>query len=422
MTYRICLASLCLLILLGCQPTTDEHSPNVSEQALSNDWFGDSAERIVYAEQNWSREDSQWFYNTTQGSNLLPLTIFRHLEQADSVELFRNQRNMSRFRYITQNATADNPDGLPLGWVSNQYQEEEYVGLTCAACHTSQVNFNGTGIRIDGGAAMADMNTMLHELERALTATLHQDDKFARLQTAQTALPAEQLKTLLEQSRQTIQQYNVRNTSQNQGQNIAYGYARLDAFGRIYNRILSHLTPGQINANPPNAPVSYPFLWDTPQHDFVQWNGVGDNEGEGPLGRNTGEVLGVFATFDLAPKPHNHYPSSARIDNLVQLEKRLTELWSPSWVELAERNILPPIDSALAQQGQALYYQYECHSCHQNIERTSPGRRVTAQMSSLQHIGTDPQMALNALTYGGWGGYLEGELIDSTAPEQGVFG
>ena len=90
---------------------------------------------------------------------------------------------------------------------------------------------------------------------------------------------------------------------------VHYGYGRLDAFGRIYNRILEHLTPDQPNANPANAPVSYPFLWDTPQHDFVQWNGVGNNNPGGlkgflgPLERNTGEVLGVFATFSLKKRP-----------------------------------------------------------------------------------------------------------------------
>ena len=111
---------------------------------------------------------------------------------------------------------------------------------------------------------------------------------------------------------------------------VHYGYGRLDAFGRIYNRILEHLTPDQPNANPANAPVSYPFLWDTPQHDFVQWNGVGNNNPGGlkgflgPLERNTGEVLGVFATFSLKKRPGDKgYRSSAVQRNLFRLEDHL---------------------------------------------------------------------------------------------------
>ena len=46
--------------------------------------------------------------------------------------------------------------------------------------------------------------------------------------------------------------------------------------------------------------MSYPCLWDTPQHDFVQWLGIAKNGGPLDiltLSRNVGEVLGVFADF-----------------------------------------------------------------------------------------------------------------------------
>lgn len=51
------------------------------------------------------------------------------------------------------------------------------------------------------------------------------------------------------------------------------GHARLDAFGNIFNEVLVVGLNEKANARPPDAPVSYPFLWDTPQHDKVQWNG-----------------------------------------------------------------------------------------------------------------------------------------------------
>ena len=46
---------------------------------------------------------------------------------------------------------------------------------------------------------------------------------------------------------------------------IATYVAGLDANGCVFNA--------------PDAPVSYPFLWDIPQHDYVQWNGIGANSG-----------------------------------------------------------------------------------------------------------------------------------------------
>ena len=50
--------------------------------------------------------------------------------------------------------------------------------------------------------------------------------------------------------------------------------------------------------NTPDAPVSYPFLWDISHSDYLQWNGLAPNAGPGPLGRNTGEVIGVFGILD----------------------------------------------------------------------------------------------------------------------------
>ena len=96
----------------------------------------------------------------------------------------------------------------------------------------------------------------------------------------------------------------------------------------------------ETNARVADAPVSYPFLWDAPQHDWVQWNGAVPNATVlagrvkiGALGRNVGEVLGVFAEVDLRkPGPlllHRYYESSAKRVNLLALEERVSHLRSP---------------------------------------------------------------------------------------------
>ena len=48
------------------------------------------------------------------------------------------------------------------------YKGKDYVGYTCAACHTGQVNYKGQAVRIDGGPAMADMVGFLTALEQAM--------------------------------------------------------------------------------------------------------------------------------------------------------------------------------------------------------------------------------------------------------------
>ncbi len=387
----------------------------------TNDVFGDRAEQIVYLEQNWAPSDSLWFYNTTQGSNLLPLDIFLNLEQADNDTKFSANDNMNRYRYLPQKPTGDNPNGLPVGFVANKYQDKEYLGFTCAACHTTQINYQGYGMRIDGAPALADFETMVLNLEKALNATLADDAKFARLASTiagEDQAKQAQFRSELQSVAAEMVRYNRTNAPEHNGTPVHYGYGRLDAFGRIYNRILEHLTPGVDNFNSANAPVSVPFLWDTPQHDFVQWNGVGDNAGVGALGRNTGEVLGVFATFDLHRRPGDiGYRSSANTRNIVRLERHLMSLESPQWP-----TVLPVINQALAAKGKEVFVEYRCHECHEAIDRSNPDRRIIAQFSSLDLIGTDRFMAENAFNYKGKSGYFAGQLIDPLKPTEGKFG
>ncbi len=402
--------------------------------AMPIDHFGDTADDIVYLEQNWDRFDSIWFYTTSQGSNFMPYDIFLHLEQADNTELFRSNENMSRFRYLLQrDEVFDNPDGLPVGFVKNTYEGSDYVGFTCAACHTNQINYKGVGMRIDGGPTLADMEGMLLDIEQALAATLHDDEKRERLgrKVMGDDYIAFDFKQQLEKVLHERKEYNRVNSPLHNGAPVHYGYSRLDAFGRIFNRILGHLTPNDPqNNNPANAPVSYPFLWDTPQHDFVQWNGIGNNHDDtfggflGPLGRNTGEVLGVFATFDLQ-KGENQFSSSVSKINLIRLERHLLSLESPAWPE----DILGTIDQDKAAEGRKVFEKYECYRCHENPAGTpafdprDSDRLIKAQFSTVEVPGiiakdkdlikTDKQMATNALTFTGKSGSFKG--LDKSA-------
>lgn len=422
-------AAITISTLTGCAYTSQGIVANADRyaEALPTDHFGDSATEIVYLEQNWDRWDSLWFYNTTQGSDFLPYEIFVNLEQKDNQQPFINNVSMSKYRYLPQRKSWDNPDALPVGIVKDSYQGRDYVGFTCAACHTTQINYQGTGMRIDGGPALADMDGMLLALEEALIATQNDTAKFQRMATRISNDPEAVRKTLDTATRQ-LTLYNKINRPINGNKTVHYGYGRLDAFGRIFNKVLGHLTPEDeaSNFNPPNAPVSYPFLWDTPQHDFVQWNGVANNNdgsltgGIGPLGRNTGEVLGVFATFSLKKqKVSQGFKASANQHNLTRLEQHLVSLQSPLWPE----DILPKIDRELAEEGEALFATYKCHLCHSGNKkiigdnnnefiRDDSDRLIIAQFSSVEVIGTDKQMADNAISYGGKSGLFKGQKIE----------
>jgi hypothetical protein len=417
------LCAAALLLLTDCTYVSEGVVADKDRYAETStqDVFGDTTDKVIYLDQNWDRYDSLWFYFTTQGSDFIPYEVFLALEQADSTKPFRNAENMNKYRFLPQKSSYDNPDALPIGFVKDDYQGKDYMGFTCAACHTTQINYKNTGIRIDGAPALADFEGFFEGIAQAVKATLDDTAKFDRLAKVmvdkELAKNPAEFRNMLEAIYRDRNSYNVSNAPKQGNQLVHYGYGRLDAFGRIFNRILENLTPDQANTNPANAPVSYPFLWDTPHHDFVQWNGVADNNPGGrlgflgPLSRNTGEVLGVFASFDLQKHTGDvGYRSSVVQRNLVRLEDHLVSLESPVWPE----TILPPIDRKLANQGKQVFSDYKCDVCHSspdNFDRSNPDRRVIAQFASLQEIGTDPVMALNALQDKGNSGVLKGEKL-----------
>ena len=366
------------------------------EEALDPD-------NIVYLEQNWDDEDRQWFYHVNQGSGLIAYDLFIRLEQHDNRELLRSPLNMMRFGFLPGEKSSANPDSLPVGFA----REGDYVGLTCAACHTQHIRHQGRLLRIDGGQAMLDLPLFLEHLEKSLSATINDDGKLARLGARFYGnRPSEaeflELKNLLDKEHAQVSDNNRRNQT-----SVPYGYSRLDAFGAILNTGLA-LTGVEDNFNEPDAPTSFPYLWDTPQHDYVEWNGSQSNSDIGALARNVGEVIGVYGRVETTPTTWLYfydagYPSSVHARNLRAVEKKVSELQSPLWPDF-----FPAIDQEQAVQGRRLYERY-CLSCHQDMDRTDPERKIKVRMSSLDEIGTDPKMAENVLLMRGETGIFEGK-------------
>ena len=384
---------------------------------------GDSAERIVYLEQGWSPIDSALFYTSNQGSRLVPYGWFLALEQPTSEQLFRDNRNIDRLRFLPRKPSPLNPHGLPVGFVKDPAEQPgkiDWLGLTCAACHTAQVNYKGVGYRIDGGPGLGDIQTLLHELTASLQATHDDDARFARF-AARVLADSDQSPESLHELRTKLGEVAIarREFDQRNATDHPYGYARVDAFGIILNEVLQHSlkTPGDRNQRPPNAPVSYPFLWDTPHHDFVQWNGAAPNRvlgthKLGPLARNVGEVLGVFGEVEIpATGKESRYRSSAEVLKLIEIEERLRKLQSPEWP--AE---FPPIQPQQRAAGEALFIRY-CVDCHRPLKRSDPTREVVAQMIPLDKVGTDPRMALNFAEREGSTGPLKGRAHSPLNPE-----
>jgi hypothetical protein len=82
-----------LLIVMACATLVQaEEKISATRNALvaTNDPLGEPVTNIVYLNQNWSPEESNRFYFTPQGSQLIPYDWFLALEQYDSTTLFRD--------------------------------------------------------------------------------------------------------------------------------------------------------------------------------------------------------------------------------------------------------------------------------------------------------------------------------------------
>ena len=166
---------------------------------------------------------------------------------------------MERLRFISQLPDANrNPDGLPIGLVMDDNPKtvnepnikrsflgpefarqkpadltNRWLGVTCAACHTANIQHGDKTIRIDGGATMADMQTFLAELSAALNATLANDvslERFARVVLEKTGTgynvaERDALRERLKNYAPSLTRLVRRGTGVH-----PYGFGRLDAF------------------------------------------------------------------------------------------------------------------------------------------------------------------------------------------------
>lgn len=365
----------------------------------------------IYLEQNWSDQERQGFYYAPQGSHLMPYEWALQLRNTRNQDLFFLGRGLERYGYLAQAPSRENPDGLPIGFTQDSSRGQKTLGMNCAACHTSNIQAGTQLIRIDGGPTRADFQNFVKEMDETSARTLNDPvlfELFARNLLGQRYSTREVQKLRVEMGAYVNQrkEWQERNSS-----SLAYGPGRNDAFGVIFNQVLADSLNIPANRREPNAPVSYPVLWDTNQHDLVQWVGIASNAPDkgGALSRNIGQVLGVFGHVDTSRRTLvlNGFCSSARRTHLDELEEASKSLWSPQWPEAQ----LGELKQDLVARGREVYGS-KCVGCHSEINRADPNRQITAHMVPIDRVGTDPLTAHNAARRTALTGTLEGAPVD----------
>ncbi|SEN24949.1 di-heme-cytochrome C peroxidase [Bradyrhizobium sp. OK095] len=388
-------------------------------------------------DQRWGKNQQVLWYEATQGSRLIPFDWLRALEQPGNPALFMQPEHIAQFGYLPRKTAGGEQLAVgfvidrgsdkdlqrtKLRWKPGQTETEAWVGMTCSACHTSELSYKGRKIRVDGGPALADFQSFIEQLNKALKQTVSDSDKWDRfaqrvLQDKNKSDSRKNLKSALQQ----LAEWQEREENMNKTE-LRYGFGRVDAFGHIYNKVALLVGASNPRRNPSDAPVSIPFIWSAPQLDRVQYNGMASKYvvagiDVGGLGRNTGEVIGVFGDVKTKVNPGlSGFDSSVNVGNLVALEKQLGMLLPPKW----PASVFGAVDADLANAGRDLYKAH-CESCHAVRDRTNIENPIKIEMAlfdgsgrsnatgqKIPPPGTDPWMACNAYDRKTVSGVLEG--------------
>ncbi len=413
-------------------------------------------DQITYLGQGWGTEPNsearETYYYTGQGTYVADLRYdwLVNLERPWTEKKFAAPEFMRAYGFIEDDADiAKNPGHLPVGFAPryDPTYGEMMLDLTCAACHTGELQYvdNGTryGVRIDGGSGAADVKGMhaghfAMDLFASLSATYLNPFKFSRF--AESVLGKHNNsdnRSLLRHNLGVVLKKQIKQAWIEKKLHVypvEEGYGRTDGLGRILNTAFAvNLT--EKNYRVADAPVSYPPVWDIYKFDWVQYTGSVRQ----PMARNLGEAMGVGARYYLVdpygrPLPNTErYEASTQLANMNKIEQGLRKLTPPCWPE----EVFGKIDVKLATEGRDLFGQY-CVKCHgpyianqyqvetdapwklkdypKEIPHIAPGvppeklepnplelekdvPHWVMTMLPLEDIGTDPTSALNFIRY-----------------------
>ena len=335
------------------------------------------------------------YHYTDQGTRIMPAAFLAALKTADGGKLMSTE-NLRTWGFLYDDGPADvrNPYGWPVGFTVSDPALTEGIpvaGVTCAACHTGQLEYRGATIRIEGGQANVNLPAFQGAIFAAINATAKDPDRAAGFfkDAIAAGYPAERAQEDFRGLAAGAQDLFL-------GQKLVTGTlpgpGRVDAVQGIANAVFATALKVPSNAKNYDAPVSYPYLWDIWRLSWLQYNGFLPPQG---LSRNIGETLGTSGKMNLInpatgavnPEPER-WQTSVNFKNLLWMEAVLKTVKAPVW----PRDVLGSISEAKAASGSQLFAQH-CAGCHGIKEL--PNGNWDVSVVPLTVIGTDKNQAVN---------------------------
>jgi hypothetical protein len=381
------------------------------------------------------------FYHLSQGSEILPWALLTAVDVADETSTKPFAEDLKRFGLLPDPLR---DDGLPVGLTvsSNRFTfGMDFVGVTCAACHVSELRHNGKAVRVDGAPNMFNLQLFYSQAVDALMATADDRGKLWRAlkrlgrqdyQRYGVAAPLVRPATLVYYGANVLMHRDrldarlelisvIRTAKEHRDpDHPTSGFGRLDAFNGTRNFIFTRLRKGdengQFQVNTANLvkldaavkfppvwsrkaqplepleayraqPQSFPQVWGFKDYDWVEWT-MNTNT---VMERNVTETLGAGATVVLDPaRTDSLFDSSIPMQNMHDLEWLAYYIDPPQW----PKAVFGDIDAGLAAKGEVLF-KAQCAGCHEygDAQRTASGL-IKLRGMQPEDVGTDPIAAL----------------------------
>jgi hypothetical protein len=298
---------------------------------------------------------------------LLDFDVFMSIPSASDQAMFAARANLETYGFLYANnyAAGTGQAELPIGILKDTRGEghtplskhaqdltRDYVGMTCAACHTGDLRYNGERFLIHAGQSNLDYERFMSDLNIAVSKAV-QDPKGTGYVERMAAKGVDEKNAMsrLAAARQRMDGFRAR------GQVPAgreAGPGRIDAIGHILNEVFGYQYGDPNSAAPVQVPVSVPAVWNAARLQCVQTNCLTSNS----LTRNVGEVLGVFGDSETYQDSSGRWRvrSTAKVKNLYALEEALDWVESPKW----SAKFPPPKNIAEG----AKAFATHCQRCH----------------------------------------------------------
>jgi hypothetical protein len=378
----------------------------------------------VYQGRCWTQSEWEMFYIQDQGSRLIPFEWIKALKQPNNPNKSFMDDNLTRYGFLKNPAMLGGMKDVPIGFNVAKWKDVQTLGMTCAACHTRQIDVEKTSYIIDGAPALIDFQSFLDDLDKSVDSVRKDPKAFLEFADAVLGSSASLSKVITLQN-DLEEWYKPYSTLVKKSlPDNPWGLGRLDAVSMIFNRVAGldigpedkdYMIPK--NIEPATAPVRYPFLWNAPFQDKTQWPGFAENGTDlNGLARNLGEVYGVFAIFHPQPKeqeqnnpkvplkPSIDYlaENSANFDGLKKLEELTKKIGPPKWPWR--------INDTLVDKGKTLFTS-NCAGCHGKVSDINKNKKgPDIWKTPIRNVGTDSK-AWEVLQRKVDTGVLEGESL-----------